>query len=130
MNDKTTHSDGPKAIIEKLVQEGMVAKSSYQIWSALRIKEFFDRYEEILTDDNFYAFFSTSSAAHLKVIFISINKMFDSGRGPASIENLRKVLKDVNKHDLVTYIDEKLGIQTEIPEITERIKEPLIKSRF
>lgn len=127
MNDKTIHSDDhPEEIIKELVQEGMEARASYQVWAALRKKEFFDQYEEILTNSDYYDFFSASSTAHFKLIFLSLGKIFDSGRRPASIENLKRSLEKANRKELVTYIEKNLGDQIEIREKIKAIRNKAI----
>ena len=102
----------------------MAARASYQIWSALR-QDAFPDYEETLRQPDYYAFFSASSSAHFKLIFISLGKIFDSRAGTSSIEDLKKALKKSERLDLVTYIEEKLG---NLKEIRERIKKIRHKS--
>ena len=123
MNDNTIHSDDhPEDIIKDLVQEGMEARASYQVWSVLRKKEFFDRHEEILTNSDYYDFFSASGTAHFKLIFLSLGKIFDSGRRRASIENLKRSLEKANRKELVTYIEKNLGDQIETREKIKAIR--------
>ena len=100
-------------VIKDLVQEGMAAKASYQIWSALR-QDAFPDYEDILKQPDYYDFFSASSPAHFKVIIISLGKIFDSSQGTSKIDYLKEALNKANRDDLVTYIEEKLGNQDEI----------------
>ena len=111
----------PEDIIKDLVQEGMAARASYQIWSALRQDAFPDHVETLKRPD-YYAFFSTSSSAHFKLIFISLGKIFDSNSRTSGIETLKKALKKANRVDLETYIEEKLGNQKEIRERIKRIR--------
>lgn len=108
-------------VIKDLVQEGMAARASYQIWSALR-QEAFPDYEDTLNQPDYRDFFSTSSSAHFKLIFISLVKIFDFGSKTSSIDNLKKALKKANRVDLVTYIEEKLGNQKEIHERIKKIR--------
>ena len=110
-----------KDIITSLVQEGMAARASYQIWSALR-QDAFPDYEETLKQRDFYTFFRTSSSAHFKLIFISLGKIFDSDSRTSSIENLKIALKRANRVDLESYIEEKLGNQEEIRERIKKIR--------
>ena len=102
-------------VIKDLVQEGMAAREYYQIWSALRLRqEDFPYYKDTLMHPDYRDFFSTSSTAHFKLIFISLGKIFDPRPKTSSIHNLKKALKKANRVDLVTYIEEKLGNQDEI----------------
>lgn len=118
----TNYSDKPEDIIKNLVQEGMAARASYQIWSALRKQESFDQYEEILTGDDYKAFFNTSSSTHFKLIFISLGKIFDSDSRTSSIETLKKALEKADRVDLVTHIEEKLGNRKQIRERIKKIR--------
>ena len=113
MNDTTSYSDAPRDIIKHLVQEGMAAISYYEVYSVLGRKEYFAQ-QRILDNDNYKDFFHVSHTAHYKMIFIALGKIFDKGSETASIEKLKKVLKNEKRNDLITYIEEKLGSQTEI----------------
>ena len=121
MNDKTSHSDGPRDIIKHLVQEGMAAISYYQVYSVLRKKEYLAQ-QEILGHDDYKDYFHASHTAHFKMIFIALGKIFDKDPKAASIKELIKVLKKEKRYDLVTYIEEKLGPQTDIHKRIDTIK--------
>lgn len=121
MNDKTNNSVSPEEIIRHLVQEGMAAISHYQVWSVFGEREHLTR-QEIFNHVDYGDFFHASYTAHYKMIFIALGKIFDKGTKTASIKTLIKVLERENRNDLVTYIEEKLGPQTDIHKRADRIQ--------
>ena len=121
MNDKTSHSDGPRDIIKHLVQEGIAAISYYQVYSVLRNKEYLAQ-QEILGHGDFKDYFHASHTAHFKMIFITLGKIFDKDPKAASMKELIKALKKEKRHGLVKYIEKKLGPQTDIHKKIEEIR--------
>ena len=113
-----------KKMIKDLVQEGMAARASYQVWFVLR-QEAFPDYEETIKQRDYCDFFDLSGSAHYKLIIISLAKIFDTNKKVSSINNLKKALKQAKRYDLETYIALELEPQEEICEKVRKIRNKL-----
>ncbi len=97
-----------RAMVEVLIEEGIAARSHFQVWWVLR-KLAIPRFLPTMNNLEYVDFFHASNAGHYKLYILALSKIFDRDDRVAGLRELRRALKDEGRNDLGQYIGSQLN---------------------
>lgn len=99
----------------------------YQIWFTLRGKgKALPEYFDDMNDYRYVDFFHAINAGTYRLMFIELGCLFDTDPRAASINNLKLKLIELNRQDLVSYIDCQLSSYSDMVKSIITIRSKLI----
>ncbi len=99
----------------------------YQIWFTLRGKgKALPEYYDDMDDYRYVDFFHAINAGTYRLMFIELGCLFDTDSRAASIRNLKSKLIEINRKDLVSYIDNQLSPYSDMVKKIITIRSKLI----
>lgn len=95
------------AIVHRLIEEGVTARSHFQVWWALR-NQALPKYHKTMNDDSYVDFFRAANSGHYILFLLALAKIFDRDDRVAGIKELKRALRSEGKGGIANRIAREL----------------------